>query len=149
MTPTLHDGDRLIISKVEKSISTVTRNEWLPDRGDIIVFKNPRNTQSPQLIKRVIGLPGERVVVESGNIIIYNKSNPDGFMPDKTLGLELGITAGNVDITVPDGHIFVSGDHREQGGSLDSRNELGTIPLDLIVGELVLRILPISDVEVF
>jgi len=54
MTPTLHDGDRLIISKVEKSLSTVARSEWLPDRGDIIVFKNPRNTQSPQLIKRFI-----------------------------------------------------------------------------------------------
>ncbi len=149
MTPTLHDGDRLIISKVEKSFSTITRSEWLPDRGDIIVFKNPRNPQSPQLIKRVIGLPGERVVVQDGNITIYNKSNPDGFMPDKSLGLELDITAGTVDVTVTDGHIFVSGDHREQGGSLDSRNELGTVPINLIVGQLVLKILPVSDVEVF
>ncbi len=149
MTPTLHDGDRLIISKVEKSLSTISRDDWLPERGNIIVFRNPRNPESPQLIKRVIGLPGERVVVRDGNITIYNKDNPDGFMPDKFLGLELGITAGNVDITVPEGHIFVSGDHREQGGSLDSRNELGTVPLDLIVGQLVLKILPLSDAQVF
>lgn len=149
MTPTLHDGDRLIISKVEKSFSSIARNEYLPDRGEIIVFKNPRNPQSPQLIKRVIGLPGERVVVQNGDITIYNSSNPDGFMPDKALGLELGITAGTVDITVPDGHVFVSGDHREQGGSLDSRNELGTVPLGLVVGQLMIRILPVSDVEVF
>jgi len=149
MTPTLQDGDRLIISKTEKSFNLITGDDWLPDRGNIIVFKNPRNPDSPQLIKRVIGLPGERIVVIDGNITIFNQENPNGFMPDKSLGLELGITAGNVDITVPEGHIFVSGDHRESGGSLDSRNELGTVPLNLIVGQLVLRILPVSDAEVF
>ncbi len=149
MTPSLHDGDRLIISKVEKSTSNITGGEYLPDRGEIIVFKNPRNPNSPQLIKRVIGLPGERVVVANGNITIFNKTNPNGFMPDKFFGLELGITAGRVDITVPEDHIFVSGDNRSQGGSLDSRNELGTVPLSNVVGNLVLRIMPLGDAQVF
>jgi len=149
MTPTLHDGDRLIISKVNKTFSTVTGGEYLPDRGEIIVFRNPRNPESPQLIKRVVGLPGERVVVEDGNITVYNSENPDGFMPDKSFGLELGITAGHVDVTVKEDHIFVSGDNRRAGGSLDSRNELGTVPIDKIVGNLVLRIMPLSDAQVF
>lgn len=149
MTPTLHDGDRLIISKIEKSTSGIGGGEYLPDRGEIIVFRNPRNPDSPQLIKRVIGLPGERVVVVDGNITVFNKANPEGFMPDKLFGLEPGITAGRVDITVPQDHVFVSGDNRTQGGSLDSRNELGTVPLDMIVGNLVLRIMPISDAQAF
>ncbi len=149
MTPTLRDGDRLIISKIGKSTSSVTGNEYIPDRGEIVVFKNPRNSTSPQLIKRVIGLPGERVVVAEGNITIFNKTNPTGFMPDKFFGLELGITAGNVDITVPENHIFVSGDNRTQGGSLDSRNELGTVPTEKVVGNLVLRIMPLTDAQVY
>ncbi len=121
----------------------------MPDRGEIVVFHNPRNVDSPQLIKRVIGLPGERVVVNDGNIFIFNSENPNGFMPDKSFGLELDITVGNVDLVVPEGNIFVAGDNRYQGGSLDSRNELGTVPVDLIVGELVLRILPATDVQLF
>lgn len=149
MTPTLQDGDRLIISKVEHSIAGISNDEYEPDRGEIIVFRNPRNPESPQLIKRVIGLPGERVVVVNGNITVFNASNPEGFMPDKLFGLELGITAGRVDVTVPEGRIFVSGDNRRQGGSLDSRNELGTVPLDKIVGNLVLRIMPLSDAQAF
>lgn len=149
MTPTLHEGDRLIISKLEKSLSNISGNDYMPDRGDIIVFKNPRNVDSPQLIKRVIGLPGERVVVLNGDIIIYNKDNPEGFMPDKLQGLESGITVGRVDLVVPGGQIFVSGDNRASGGSLDSRNELGTVPINLIVGELVMRIMPVTDAQVF
>lgn len=149
MTPTLQDGDRLIISKVEKSFSGLFGGDYMPERGEIVVFKNPRSPDSPQLIKRVIGLPGERVVVSNGDITIFNPENPDGFMPDKAFGLELGITAGNVDLVVPEGNIFVSGDNRSQGGSLDSRNELGTVPADLVVGELILRIMPLTDVKTF
>lgn len=149
MTPTLQDGDRLIVSKVEHSIAGISNDKYEPDRGEIIVFKNPRNPESPQLIKRVIGLPGERVVVVNGDVTVFNATNPEGFMPDKLFGLELGITAGRVDITVPEGHIFVSGDNRRQGGSLDSRNELGTVPLSNIVGNLVLRIAPLSDAQTF
>lgn len=149
MTPTLHNGDRLIVSKVEKSLSNLTNGNYIPDRGDIIVFRNPLNVESPQLIKRVIGLPGERVVVNQGNIFIFNSDNPNGFMPDKSFGLELDITVGNVDLVVPDGNIFVAGDNRVRGGSLDSRNELGTVPVNLIVGELLVRILPASDIKIF
>ena len=149
MTPTLQEQDRLVISKLGKSWSTVTSNDYIPDRGTIIVFKSPRDPNI-QLIKRVIGLPGERVVVEDGSITVFNDQNPQGFNPDIDFEADLtDFTTGNKESLVSEGELFVSGDNRSPGGSLDSRNELGLVPADNIVGELVVRLLPIGDASVF
>lgn len=149
MDPTLAEGDFLIISKIGRTFKKITRGDYEPSRGDIIVFKSPRDEL--QLVKRVIGLPGERVVVEGGTILVYNDEHPDGFDPDAETDYvdNLPITSGNADVTVPDGHLFVSGDNREGGNSLDSRNELGTIPESLVVGNLSLRIFPLSKAKFF
>lgn len=148
MIPTLHEGDRLIISKVGKSWSSLFGGSYLPKRGEIIVFHNPNNT-SIQLVKRVVGLPGDRVVVEDGKLTIFTPENPQGLDFNNAFKLKLADTVGNVDLNVPEGSIFVVGDNRTPGGSLDSRNELGTVPLDKIVGDLVIRIFPVNDVRVF
>ncbi|MCE7936980.1 signal peptidase I [Candidatus Saccharibacteria bacterium CPR2] len=148
MTPTLNDGDRLVVSKISKTWKTLTPGDYQPDRGDVIIFVSPINP-NVQYIKRVIGLPGDRVVVKNGGITVYNEANPQGFDPDITYKDGLALTQGNVDVTVPDGELFVAGDNRTQGGSLDSRNELGTVPIDNIVGELWVRIFPISKMRVF
>lgn len=149
MLPTLHEGDLLIISKVGKTTARINGGTYQPNRNDIIVFKNPKDDL--QLVKRVIGLPGERVVVKNGNITVFNEKHPAGFNPDE--GTEhadtLPVTSGNVDIRIPKGHLFVSGDNREAGNSLDSRNELGTIPEDLIAGRLLLRIWPLNTADFF
>ena len=102
-----------------------------------------------QLIKRIIGLPGDRVVVKEGKITIYNSENPEGFDPDKTLSYGDHITEateGNVDITVGAGEFFAVGDNRSD--SLDSRY-FGTVDASDIVGTLSLRILPLSEAEKF
>lgn len=149
MHPTLNDGDRLIISKVGRTISKLQRKTYVPTRGDVVVFVNPRQPDI-QLIKRVIGLPGERVVVENGKLTVYNKQNPKGFDPDDAeYGKDLPATSGKADLTVPKGHIFVSGDNREGSNSLDSRNELGAIPEDNIVGTLKVRLWPFDNAKFY
>lgn len=148
MVPTLHEGDRLIINKLGRNWSNAFGDGYLPKRGDIIVFHNPKD-EATQLVKRVVGLPGDRVVVNAGEVIVFSDESPQGFDFDQTFGLTLEGTVGNVDIEVPDGEVFVVGDNRVSGGSLDSRNELGTVPIRQIVGDLVFRIFPLSDVDTF
>lgn len=148
MVPTLHEGDRLIINKLGKSWAGVFGDGFLPKRGDIIVFHNPNDAQI-QLVKRVIGLPGDRVVVNNGDITVFSEDAPLGFDYDLRFGLDLGSTVGEIDITVPAGEVFVVGDNRSPGGSLDSRNELGTVPIEEIVGDLAFRIFPIEDARSF
>lgn len=149
MYSTLSNNDRLIISKFSKTASKITGKTYQPKRADIIVFQSPVDPDI-QLIKRVIGLPGDRVVVKDGSITVYNKENPNGFNPDDApYGEDLPKTSGNADITVPKNHIFVSGDNREGGNSLDSRNELGTVPEENIIGTLKVRIWPLNDAKFF
>lgn len=149
MYSTLENDDRLIISKFSKTASKITKNDYTPKRGEIIVFQSPVDPEI-QLIKRVIGLPGDRVVVSNGTITIFNKDNPKGFNPDDApYGEDLPPTSGKTDITVPSDHIFVSGDNREGSNSLDSRNELGTVPIDNIIGTLKVRIWPLDNARFF
>ncbi len=149
MEPTLQNTNRLIINKVPKTWASIRGKDYLPGRHDIIVFHKPNN-EAEQLIKRVIGLPGERVVVKDGKITVYNTTNPEGFNPDVGEYAEkLSPTDGEVDVTVKEGEVFVCGDNRIPGASLDSRSALGNVPLDLIVGKLTLRLLPLSELQTY
>ena len=148
MNNSLYEGDRLIISKIEKSISYII-GDYVPSRGEIIVFRNPVNPDV-QLIKRVIALPGERVAVVDGKITVYNNKHPDGFNPDIPYIKHLNLPrTGHIETIVGEDSVFVAGDNRAPGASLDSRNDLGNIPTENIVGELVLRILPLSNASFF
>lgn len=154
METTLQNQDRLIVLKVPRTWARITGNSYIPNRGDIIVFTqhNLQQFGSPsiekQLIKRVIGLPGDRIVVQNGKITIYNSENPSGFNPDSGSGWAdvIETTPGNIDLTVQDSQVFVSGDNRVN--SLDSRS-FGAIDADAIVGKLVLRVFPLNKAEVF
>ena len=148
MVPTLKEGDRLIISKLGKSWSSLIGQNYVPKHGEIVVFHNP-NEQETQLVKRVVGLPGERVIIAGGRITVVNEEYPLGFNFDEQFGLILSPTTGNVDMIVPDKEVFVVGDNRTAGGSLDSRNDLGTVPTDQMVGDLVIRIFPLNDASWF
>lgn len=154
MQDTLHSNDKLIIWKVPRSWARLTGHDYIPKRGDVIVFTESglnqfNDTQdTKQLIKRVIGLPGDRVVVSDGKFTIYNKAHPHGFDPDKTLpyGKNIPPTPGNVDVTLGAHQLFVSGDNRPD--SLDSR-AFGPINADQIIGKLVMRVFPLGDAKAF
>lgn len=153
METTLMNNDRLIVYKLPRTIARITGKPYIPARGDIIVFRekglNPANpNQSKQLIKRVIGLPGDKVVVKNGVVTIYNAKHPNGFEPDKTMayGKVITTTPGNETITVPKNDVFVMGDNRTD--SYDSR-DFGPVPVKNIIGRLVMRILPLNKIRTF
>ncbi len=153
MENTLQNADKLIIWKVPRSWAHVTRHPYIPSRGDIIVFSQSGlsqfgQTDTKQLIKRVIGLPGDHLVLKDGAYNIYNKAHPQGFDPDKTLpyGKHIPVTSGNVDVTLGKGQLFVSGDNRPD--SLDSR-AFGPINANQVIGKLILRVFPISQSKAF
>lgn len=149
MEPSLQNGDRLIIWKLPRTWAKITGQDYVPQRGDIVVFHKPDGSKE-ELIKRVIGLPGDHVVVSDGEITVFNRSQPTGFKPDDApYGDILSQTAGNVDVMVGEGEIFVSGDNRIPGASFDSRSSLGNIDLDLVVGKLVLRLFPVQNFDLF
>lgn len=148
MEPTLQNGDRLIVFKLGRTWERITGGEFIPKRGEIVVF-NKSNFDTTHLIKRVIGLPGERVVVEDSTITVYNDDNPGGFNPDPSFDVDFLPTNGSLDVRVEDGEIFVVGDNRVPGASLDSRSSLGNVPVSDIVGTLTLRIFPINSFDKF
>ncbi len=153
MNTTLQNKDRLIVWKLPKTISNLRKVNYIPNRNDIIIFTKHSiyeggTTGDKQLIKRVIGLPGDRVLVADGKYTIYNEQNPNGFNPDegKDHGDAIYPTNGNVDITVPEGEVFVSGDNRSN--SLDSR-AFGTVSSSDITGKLEFRVFPFNKFQKF
>ncbi len=154
METTLHNNDRLIVWKVSKTWSRITGHPYVPGRGDVIVFTEPSLAQygqepGKQLIKRVIALPGERVVVKDKKMMVYNQEHPEGFSPDDELPYGDSLNKEtNIDgeWNVGKNEIFVSGDNRYN--SLDSRI-FGPINAGNIVGKLAIRVLPINQMKRF
>lgn len=165
MEDTLLINDRIIASKITKTVAGV-------HRGDIVVFKDPGGWLSPvepddsalrtaltwvgllpsntgnDLVKRVIGVGGDRVVCcnDKGQITV------NGFaLAKEDTYIKPGSTTDQIrfDIVVPDKHIFVMGDNR--GNSEDSRFHLdsnnGAVPVDNVVGRVILRIWPLARIS--
>jgi signal peptidase I len=153
MENTLHNNDRLLVWKVPRTWARITGNDYIPKRGDVVVFTEPDLSQfgqdpGKQLIKRVVGLPGERVVIKNNTLTIYSDEHPDGFQPDKELGYKVvpNDSAASIDIIIPAGKIYVVGDNRSN--SLDSR-AFGPIDANAVVGKLIIRILPLNQITRF
>lgn len=157
MQTTLHNNDRLIVWKLPRTWARITGHQYVPKRGDIVVFVGGQaltaygQDASRQLIKRVVALPGEKVQVKDGKLTVYNAQHPNGFDPDETLpyGRVIGDTEPmntNGIITLGPNQVFVCGDNRPD--SLDSR-AFGPINTKQIVGTLAARVLPLSSAERF
>ena len=155
MEPNFHDGEYLIINELgykETSIG-INNAELLKvepfkylSRGDVIVFRYPKNPEQ-FFIKRVIGLPGERVEVKGGSIKIYNSENPEGMVLDESKYLSNLETTGHEDVrSLKEGEYYVMGDNRSQ--SSDSRT-WGPVPEENIIGRVLLRAWPVGKFKLF
>lgn len=155
METTLYTDDSLIVNRIPVTLAQIQGKDYVPERGQIIVFKNPNftagiNTENEYIVKRVIAFEGERVVLRNGVFTVFNNAYPDGFNPDDKNHNEPGYpTSGSGDWTVGKSEIFVSGDHRQGTYSLDSRNGLGMVHLYEIVGPVSVRIFPFNKLRTF
>jgi len=153
MEKTLFTGDRLIVNRLPVTWAQLQNKEYIPKRGQVIVFKNPKFNQymgDEYIVKRVIAFPGERVTVKDGVLTVYSSEHPEGFHPDDNNHGEPGSpTSGEVDTKVTEGNLFVAGDHREGDFSSDSRNGLGLIPFYDVIGPVGLRIYPLTGLRTF
>jgi signal peptidase I len=169
MIPTLLVGDYLFVSKYSYGYSRHSFPfsfmpfsgrvmESAPKRGDVVVFKLPRDNKT-DYIKRVIGLPGDTVRVQDGRLfingVLVEREKVDDYVYRDTTGSLLRslqyreILPGGVshliledgdnrrfdntpEFKVPDGHYFMMGDNRDH--SLDSRSEVGFVPAENLVG---------------
>lgn len=145
MYPTLQDRSRHPLLLLPRTASRINNNYYIPSRGTVVVvqkedielFTPLANQPKSYVVKRVIGLPGERVVVKDGLLIVYNKEHPEGFEPDITFNwLEVvpPSTEYSIDVTLKDGEIFVVGDNRQE--SIDSRF-YGPVNAAQIVGRVL------------
>lgn len=152
MEPTLFTGDRLIVNRLPMTWAAITSGAYVPDRGQVIVFRNPHwqpGGLDEYIVKRVIGFPGERVVVVNGIMTVFNQEHPEGLLVDEIYPGPTSPTAGSVDVIVPENELFVAGDHRQEGFSLDSRDGLGTIPYNDLIGPVSLRVYPFTQFRTF
>lgn len=153
MENTLHNNDRLIVWKAPVTWAHLTGGQWVPGRGDIIIFKEPGlaaygDANVKDLVKRVIGLPGDKLVIKNGHVTIYDKQHPNGFTNPINFDGKAGhsYTSGKETVQLNSHQIFVMGDNRPD--SLDSRI-FGPVNLNQVIGKLILRDWPISDMKAF
>ncbi len=154
MQDTLENDERIIVNRLPGTWAQIKNIDYVPKRGQVIVFQNPRSSangdRDKYLVKRVIAFAGERVVVKDGTIKVYNSEHPDGFNPDELIkDRPRTPTSGEIDTVVPAKTVFVAGDHRDGNNSFDSRNGLGTVPTYDIIGPVAVRWWPITTLRTF
>ncbi|MFA6158279.1 MAG: signal peptidase I [Candidatus Paceibacterota bacterium] len=136
MDDTFKDGQYLIVDEISYRFKS-------PERGDVLIFRYPEDT-SKYFIKRLIGLPGETVIVKNDSVTIENAEYPAGIaLNEPYTGSR---TLGNTSVTLGTDEYFVMGDNRIV--SLDSR-AWGALPKSDIIGRPVLRLLPFGKMGTF
>lgn len=128
MTPTLNTGDKVIVNKIIYKISK-------PKYGDVAVFKHPDH-ESILFVKRVIGLPGDKIVIKQGKVYLN-----DSDIPIEEPYVMYADTGDYGPYIVPEGHYFMLGDNRNE--SQDSRFWDNTYVANrLLIGEMILKYSP-------
>ena len=140
MVPTLKIGDRVLVNKLSYDLHDV-------NRGDLVVFERPPGETDESVkdqIKRVVGLPGDQIVIKDNSVYINGTQLDEGYLPEGTLTQQGRLTCADATpCVVPDDSIWVMGDNREH--SYDSRY-FGPIEQDTIVGRAFLRIWPLGSI---
>lgn len=136
MFPTFDSWHYLIIDEL-------TYRMYEPQRGDVIVMKYPLDP-GRYFIKRIIGLPGEKVILSEKSVTIENAAHPEGFVLNETYLDPANLTDNQMYITLKDDQYFVMGDNR--AASADSRY-WGPLPRKNIVGRAYFRLFPFNKIE--
>ncbi|HET6872726.1 MAG TPA: signal peptidase I [Sporolactobacillaceae bacterium] len=141
MMPTLQDGNRLIVNKIVYHISE-------PKRYDIIIF---HATPTEDYVKRVIGLPGDKIEYKNDVLYVNGKKVPEPYLNQYKSQLTSGDLTQNFTLkqdtgrtTVPKGKLFVMGDNRRN--SVDSRI-FGFVDMSKVVGKVDLRYWPLNEIS--
>ncbi len=131
MRPTLVNGERLVVNKFLYRFRA-------PERGEIIVFRYPRDP-SRDFIKRVIAVPGDTVEIKEGRVFVNGQLLNENYILEKTRG-SYPLS------TVPEGHVFVMGDNRNN--SEDSRfRDVGFVSKDMIKGKAIVVFWPLDHLK--
>lgn len=140
MEPTFYDGDYLLVDELTYRFKD-------PQRGDVVVFRSPQDT-SVYYIKRIIGLPGEKIEIKDRQVFVYNPDHPEGLLLEEVY-VPPGIRSnwsGHDIRELESGQYYVMGDNRLN--SLDSRY-WGALSRDAIIGSVRVRLWPVSQAEIF
>jgi len=130
MEPNFHTNERLVIEKISYHLHG-------PRRGDVVVLRDPAG--SPELlIKRVVGLPGERVTLADGRVYVDGTPTDEPYLDQPTNG-------SGRSWVVPPFHVFVMGDNRS--ASRDSRI-FGAVPMEELVGRALFRYWPLEEIGI-
>lgn len=144
MEDTLHENDYMVMYRQ-------AYRKHGPERGDIIIFQsnlvNEESGRDKLLIKRVIGLPGDDIMISDGQLYINGEAYQEDYLKDGyTPAFEIPLEGETY--TVPEGTYFCMGDNR--AGSVDSRRkEVGMVPEENVKGKVVLRLFPFSNIRRF
>ena len=131
MEGTLYENEHLMISDLF----------YTPERGDIIVCEDYSTTLRKPLVKRVIALPGERIQIMGDKVLINGVELKEDYV-----FIDGELEEYNIDIVVPEGELFIMGDHRNN--STDSR-DFGPIKEESVIGKVLFRFYPVNTFEIF
>lgn len=135
MEPNFHNNEYILTDKLSFRFTD-------PKRGDVVIFKAPINPEV-DYIKRVIGLPGEKIEIRDGKVFVNGRELPENYLTDKTYIFPGSSFKEGVEVKLAEDEYFVMGDNRSH--SSDSR-EFGPISKKLIIGKAFLRYWPIKEI---
>lgn len=131
MEPNFHNGEYILTNKIQYKLEN-------PKRGDVVIFKSPLN-KDIDYIKRIIALPGEKVMLKDSALWVNGKKVSEPYLAPDVYIFGGSYLKEGVEVTVVEGMYFVSGDNRPH--SSDSR-EFGPIAKEDFIGKALLRYWP-------